>query len=579
MGENHSGTDGSGGDDRTTSSSFTIIDDDDHQHDHRGRRRHRDHHNRRDRQDHRDHRDNRDQHPRDQDPRHFARSLDSKLKKLQQRHPGDGVKQHGSRKPVFVTTVKTGIFLDPPPDLAALLGLDDRSSQSGFDSDRYYSYSSKPRVLHDRQHQRCTISNSYRKTDGQPEIKQFSITETWTTKNVMKPRYQYLILIDGNWLVIGIEKSSTSKRFQKRSPQLYKYPTGLVLSVNMCKQMGYTNIMHDKRVVRGSNFAKKSFRPKWNPYFGYAKQLSSELGKESPAAREAEARRRAMARKKAIDYQTRALRLHLGAPKLPRGRQNVDIQTEVHLEELYDYPVSQTFGAQTEFDQEMFSNPGTGTSTGTDASTQVDDKDLFDFDTEVTPIAEALIADAFRTAMREVLYEEELETRARQQRALCMRRKVEEIEMKRLQYQDERLKQVIAEHTLMFDEGERKEKERISSMSTSGRVTDLLPKVLDDLSQEGLTTNTIANKLESPDFVAWLTEELQADKTKYTESDDILKSMIYDLVRRRLDSFNETTDVKDIERPEELFKEIESITLESENKIESDSPKTAAKDS
>ncbi|XP_003248341.1 radial spoke head protein 3 homolog B isoform X1 [Acyrthosiphon pisum] len=515
MRENNSGTDGSGGDDRTTSSSFTIIDDDNHQHNHRSRRRHRDHHGHRDRKDRQDHRDHRDQHPRERDQRHFARSLDSKLKKLQQRHPGDGVKQHSSRKPVFVTTVKTGIFLDPPPDLAALLGLDDRSSQSGVDSDRYYSYSSKPRVLHDRQHQRCTVSYSCRKTDGQPD---------------------------------------------------------------MCKQMGYTNIMHDKRVVRGSNFAKKSFRPKWNPYFGYAKQLSSEMGKESPAAREAEARRRAMARKKAIDYQTRAMRLHLGAPKLPRGRQNVDIQTDVHLEELYDYPVSQTFGAQTEFDQEMFSNPGTGTSAGTDASTQVDDKDLFDFDTEVTPIAEALISDAFRTAMQEVLYEDELETRARQQRALCMKRKVEEIEMKRLQYQDERLKQVIAEHSTMFDEGDEREKQRISSELTSGRVTDLLPKVLDDLSEKGLTTTT-ANKLESPEFVAWLTEELQADKTKHTESDEILKSMIHDLVSRRLDSYNETTDVKDIERPEELFKEIESITLESDKKIESDSSTTAAKDS
>jgi len=59
-----------------------------------------------------------------------------------------------------------------------------------------------------------------------------------------------------------------------------------------------------------------------------------QLGKESSAVREAEARRRAMARKKAIDYQTRALRFHLGAPKLPRGRQNVDIQTDVHLEEV-----------------------------------------------------------------------------------------------------------------------------------------------------------------------------------------------------------------------------------------------------
>jgi len=53
------------------------------------------------------------------------------------------------------------------------------------------------------------------------------------------------------------------------------------------------------------------------------------------------------------------------------------------------------------------------------------------------------------------------------------------------------------EHTLMFDKDERKEEERISSMLTSGRVTDLLPKVLDDLSQKGLTTNMTANKLES----------------------------------------------------------------------------------
>ncbi|CAH1712795.1 unnamed protein product [Aphis gossypii] len=496
MRENSGGTDGSGGDDRT-SSSFTVINDD-HDRGGRSRRRYRDHH--------RGHHDHRDQHSRDREPRHFARTLDSKLKKLQ-RQTGDGVK-HASRKPVFVTTVKTGIFLDPPPDLAALLGLDDRSSPSAVDSDRYYSYSSKPRVLHDRQHQRCTVSYSSRKTDAQPD---------------------------------------------------------------MCKQMGYTNIMHDKRVVRGSNFSKKPFRPKWNPYFGYAKQLSSELGKESSASREAEARRRAMARKKAIDYQTRALRLHLGAPKLTRGRQNVDIQTDVHLEELYDYPVSQTFGAQTEFDLELFSNPGTGTSAGTDASTQVDDKDLFDFDTEVTPIAEALIADVFRQAMREVLYEDELEARERQQRTLCMRRKVEEIEKQRLQYEDERLNKVIAEHTQMFDEGEKNEKARMSIL-TSGRVTDLLPKVIEDLNQEGLSTNSTINKLESPEFVSWLTEELQADKTKHTDSDDILKSIIHDLIKRRLDLYNETTDVKDIEQPEELFKEMESITLESDNKNELNNP-------
>jgi hypothetical protein len=58
--------------------------------------------------------------------------------------------------------------------------------------------------------------------------------------------------------------------------------------------------------------------------------------KESPTARKAEAHRRAVARKKAIDQQTRALRLHLGTPKMTKPRQFV--QTDTYLEE-----VSQSF--------------------------------------------------------------------------------------------------------------------------------------------------------------------------------------------------------------------------------------------
>lgn len=99
------------------------------------------------------------------DRRHLAHTLDSKLKKLQRN--AASVKRHtpSPRRPVFVTTVKTGIFLDPPPDLAALLGLEDRSStESTAESNRYYSYSSQPRVLYDKQHQRAS-----RRTERQPE--------------------------------------------------------------------------------------------------------------------------------------------------------------------------------------------------------------------------------------------------------------------------------------------------------------------------------------------------------------------------------------------------------------------------
>lgn len=76
-----------------------------------------------------------------------------------------------NRKPVFITTVKTGKFLDPPPELAILLGLSpnlndsvtsstDGSSNSLNTSTRerhqqqalLYSFSSQPRVLHQHYH-------------------------------------------------------------------------------------------------------------------------------------------------------------------------------------------------------------------------------------------------------------------------------------------------------------------------------------------------------------------------------------------------------------------------------------------
>lgn len=61
----------------------------------------------------------------------------------------------------------------------------------------------------------------------------------------------------------------------------------------------------------------------------------------------------------------------------------------------------------------------------------------------MTPIAESLIADAFGQAIREVLYEDELEVMARQQRALYLKRAIEEIDKQRLEHEDERLNKVM----------------------------------------------------------------------------------------------------------------------------------------
>jgi len=43
--------------------------------------------------------------------------------------------------------------------------------------------------------------------------------------------------------------------------------------------------------------------------------------------------------------------------------------------------------------------------------------------------------------------------------------------------------------------------------------------------------------------------------------------MINDLVNNRLDVYNKVTDVQSIQKPEELFKEIESITSQPDQTI------------
>lgn len=47
--------------------------------------------------------------------------------------------------------------------------------------------------------------------------------------------------------------------------------------------------------------------------------------------------------------------------------------------QLFDYPQTETFGAQTELDSELFLHSGTGASFGMDASTQVNETDVSNY--------------------------------------------------------------------------------------------------------------------------------------------------------------------------------------------------------
>lgn len=76
--------------------------------------------------------------------KNFTKTLDAKLRKLQKEEKTKRVEQQ--KRPLFVTTVKKGTFLLPPPEIATLLGFR-VEEEVRKDEKKLYSYSSKPRVL------------------------------------------------------------------------------------------------------------------------------------------------------------------------------------------------------------------------------------------------------------------------------------------------------------------------------------------------------------------------------------------------------------------------------------------------
>lgn len=76
---------------------------------------------------------------------------------------------------------------------------------------------------------------------------------------------------------------------------------------------------------------------------------------------------------------------------------------------------------------------------GIDASTEIVDGDLFDFDVEVQPILETLIGRTLQQALTEVIHEEEIAELREQQQNMLASREAEMAELKRLEEQEARL--------------------------------------------------------------------------------------------------------------------------------------------
>ena len=137
-------------------------------------------------------------------------------------------------------------------------------------------------------------------------------------------------------------------RKKHREPVLEELPLG-------------TNIMFDRRVVRGSTYAAQ-VGPGTKEFDQTASQAK---------AKPKDVRKR---QKPAADR---------SAPPPVDGRKHIELQTEQYLEELTDRPPEAEAEVQTDAFVELLPQPlFVPVKSGVDAGTQVEDGELFDFDVE-----------------------------------------------------------------------------------------------------------------------------------------------------------------------------------------------------
>lgn len=277
------------------------------------------------------------------------------------------------------------------------------------------------------------------------------------------------------------------------------------------------NIMHDKRVVRGNTHAATVL----------TQSAQQELVR---AQKEAEAQKKMQTKKtKKTTTQVETVKRST-TPDPIEGRKHMDIQTERYLEDLKDKPDEVTQETQTD---PMLDRPPTPTyvpfKVGRDAETQIQDGDLFDFDTEVDPILDVLVGKTLEQAMLEAMQEEEVEMMRQQQMEFEQRRKEEVLESQRLEAAEKR----------KFEEKERRKKQEMARirreketreklrarMFAKSFLSNLENRVFGRLEDEGWFHDSVEREVEL-DFFPWLLDQTEKELEKSRKARNLVDELI-----------------------------------------------------
>ncbi|XP_055535837.1 radial spoke head protein 3 homolog A isoform X2 [Wyeomyia smithii] len=468
----------------------------------------------------------------------FTKELDAKLRRLQndssKRSSQNGSSQDVNikKKPLFITTVPKGIFLQPNKDLPIL-------APSASTLRRLYAYESRPRIL--------TANSLSSNNNNDINHPNHNHQNSYKHGSHNKPDPECDVAKGTTFVSNGIPKHNCTNRIARDH------------------HTSYQNVMHDRRVVRGSNYIN-----------GIA-----QAGDGDNIQKESEARRRQILRKKHVARNQRGI---IGTPPAVRGRKHENVQTEKFLEELFVRPPEMDAGCQTDlFLNRPPSPPYIPQKLGCDAATEILDGELFDFDTEVQPIIDVLVGRTIEQALIEVLHEEEIAEMKRQQQQIMAIREAELAELRRLELEDRKL-QAEKERRILQDKIaqnlDREMQERITaSKLLQGRIDNLMPSVID-------AVENIKDDRDREDFerqiAPWLAKEVAQEIGQMIDSKELLEDIIREVLTLKRNNLFESSTVQAVQdipedtidfgesQPEsDQYEENEAITL-NKNKQSSD---------
>lgn len=269
------------------------------------------------------------------------------------------------------------------------------------------------------------------------------------------------------------------------------------------------NLMNDPRIIRGSTFAPKI----------------SQKTKKLP-----------IRTKTVSTYRQFSAGRRSSTPPPVEGRVHMDLQTDDFLEELTDKPAASDCATQT---QAILDRPASPlfvrAKIGKDIATQIEEDDLFDFDSEVVPILEVLCGKTIHVAMLEVMQEEELEAIRRQQQEFEAVRNVELAEVQQLEAEErrkiqERVRRVDQEKKRMADKAVVENKIAARCFAQQ-YLSSLHDDVFNTLESQGVFFDPVKKEIEE-DFMNGLVASVTVGADRYSAAKSIADELLAEAMKQ-----------------------------------------------